>query len=205
MAHAAEHLEHAEHNAHIMGGFEMKVAVTMAIIAAILAALHSIETKFHGDSLTYAIQSGTKSTEASNKWSYFQAKNNRGHQDKVISKLLDTLPKSNEEAHKALKKELSEESSKYDDEKEEIKAEAEKLSKEAEELSHKSHHLHEVSNRVGYATLALELGLVISSLAVLTKKKFFWVLGAILGAIGTIFGLYLFLVESGLLKLGGIH
>lgn len=200
VGHAAEQLEHAEHTAHVHGKFEIKVAVTMAIIAAVLAALHSLEHHLHGDSLEYAIKAGTKSTEASNKWSHYQAKSNRGHQDEVMAKLLDVLPKGSEEKLTSLKKELMDETERYKTEKKEIQVEAEKLTREAGEFKEKSHHYHELSIKVGWATLALELGLVICSLAVLTKKKFFWVTGILLGVGGAIFGLYIFLTQSGLLK-----
>jgi hypothetical protein len=81
---------------------------------------------------------------------------------------------------------------KYDREADGIEAEARKLvarAKAREELAEhtleESHHVHHQANRLDFGHLGLELGLVLCSIAVLTKQKGFWLSGIVIAAVGT--------------------
>ena len=73
--HAHEEAEHAQHHAH--DPFDKRVAMTMVIVAAVLAAVKVLGHRTHNDTLSYQIAANVKHTQASDQWSYFQAKKNR--------------------------------------------------------------------------------------------------------------------------------
>ena len=70
------------------------------------------------------------------------------------------------------------------------KDEAEEREKKSEAFHQQSEEQHHLAKGAGRATLFLELGIVITSLAVLTRKRPFWLAGVILAAIGAIYGSY---------------
>ena len=106
-----EHAEHAEHNAH--DPFNQRVAVSMAIVAAILAAISMVGHRTHnkvlqlqGDSnrllgdvnrvLGEANRVGTEAAEAkveeSNLFAWYQSKRGRQEQLYFTVTLMETMP-----------------------------------------------------------------------------------------------------------------
>src|SRR5438105_8366505 len=74
------HLEHATHgHGHAAHGFEKKVAMTIAIIAAILAGTTSLSHRGHTEVLRLQTEANVKTTRESDAWAYYQAKNIRKH------------------------------------------------------------------------------------------------------------------------------
>src|SRR3954466_4913793 len=73
--HAHEEAEHASH--HSVDPFDKRVAMTMVIIAALLAGVKVLGHRTHNDTLGYQIKSGVANTEASSQWNFFQSKKMR--------------------------------------------------------------------------------------------------------------------------------
>jgi hypothetical protein len=84
MSETHEHLEHAEHAAHGADPFTMRVAMSMAIIAAVLAAISLVGHRKHnealqnqGDSNRLNTESAAFEVKSSNTFSFYQAKRAR--------------------------------------------------------------------------------------------------------------------------------
>jgi len=109
MTHGTEHhLQEAEHaHHHAQDPFDRRVAMTMAIMAAMLAGATMLSHRAHNETLrlqneALAFQSeankletqvDTLHTKASDKWGYFQAKKNRLYQYEALADLVGVLPK----------------------------------------------------------------------------------------------------------------
>src|SRR4051812_22444627 len=95
MGHGTEkHLEHAEHSQHAAHDpFDRRVAVTMSIIAAVLAGVTLVSHRGHTETLHLATQAATKVTEASDKWNEYQAQNIRAHEYRAYLSLEYLLSK----------------------------------------------------------------------------------------------------------------
>jgi hypothetical protein len=92
MGHSAEHLEHAEHAHHAaFNPLDRKVAMTMAIFAAILAAAAMISHRGHTETLRLSTESNIKHTKSSDQWAFFQAANIRSHEYKAFIPLLEVV------------------------------------------------------------------------------------------------------------------
>jgi hypothetical protein len=124
---AHEEAEHAEHHSH--DPFTKLVALSMVVIAAVLAGVKVLGHRAHNDTLDYRIQAGDKRTQAgdmrtqadtlhtksnvertmaasasvnaSNQWAYFQAKKLRQHYYEVSSELLKASAKDGAGTEKA--------------------------------------------------------------------------------------------------------
>lgn len=180
-----EEAEHAQHAAH--DDFNRNVAMTMAIIAAVLAAITMLSHRSHTETLRLQTLANIRHTQASDMWNYYQAKNIRNHEYSSFVELMAALAKdrAGDERRKTTEKRWSDQVEKYKKELPELEAQARKLEEEARQFQEQSVAVHHRADRFDLGELGVELGLVLASLAVLTRRKMFWVGGigfAVLGA-----------------------
>ena len=233
MANTHEHLEHAEHNAH--DPFNQRVAVSMAIVAAILAGIsmighrtHNMVLQLQGDSNRLRTEAATAEVEKSNLFAWYQAKKVRQSQYETIATTLERMPGIevlSKDADPEAKKKAAEradarakdaadmkqkaaeyyESNKDKDNLPDLMEQGKAAGKRAEEMKERariardeSDHAHHQAERLDIAHLSSELGLVLCSIALLTKKKGYWFAGlaAAVVAIGLTVSAYTIAPES---------
>jgi hypothetical protein len=185
MTNTAEHLEHADHARHAAHDpFDRQVAMTMAIVAACLAGLAMMSHRAHTDTLRLQ-------AEASDKWNEFQANNIRNHEYAALASLIDVTAAKPGKEDAAGKVQVS-----WNDKVDNYKTKLPKLKEEAENKEKESHLFHERSTRFDYGHLAIELALVLCSVAVLTKQRGFWYGGILAGIAGLVIGLTAFNIST---------
>jgi hypothetical protein len=197
MSDTHEHLEHAEHAQHATHDpFDKRVALTIAIIAAVLAAVTLLSHRAHNETLQLQIDAGILQTQASDKWSEFQANNIRRHEYEALGKILAVVTKEPGKAEQAAAT-LADWKAKVDSyqpkesaggEKkgklDALQEQARELEQRAQEKRHESHFAHDKGSRFDLGELAVELGLVLCSIAILTKRLQFWYAGIVAAAVG---------------------
>lgn len=166
--------EHAEH-AH--DDFSRKAGAGMAIIAALLAVV-----AVYGHLMT--TEELLAQQKASDQWAFFQAKSLRRYQSEVARDILKATPGERAEAQSA-KYEAN--LAKYEKEGEEIKEKAEELSKESDLSGRRALRLH-------IGEIFLEMAIVFSSLAILTRKHLFWYSGITSAGLGAVISATAFLI-----------
>jgi hypothetical protein len=193
----------AEEAEHRLDPFDRRVAMTMAIIAAVLGFVTMMSHRAHTESLSLQAeanrlntQANIHHTEASDQWGYYQAKNNRSSQIELSLELLSLLGKASgaDSTSVETSRTWRDEIRKYhDDELPALKLKAEALVKQAREFEFKSqgkmaesYQAHQRGDRLDLAELAVELALVLCSIAVLTKLASFWYLGIATGLLGAL-------------------
>jgi hypothetical protein len=191
--HHIEEAEHASHAAH--NPFDKRVTITIAVVAALLACVTLLSHRAHNETLQLELASNDALTEAANEWNYFQAKKNRQYLYESMVKLTGVLAKEANASEKA-----SEHIAGWTKEAERYKEEAEKIQHKAKELQDESKKhktdsilIHHRGNRYDLGELCVEIGLVLCSLAVLTKKPGFWISGMTAAGLGAIIALTGFL------------
>lgn len=152
-----------EHAEHAKEPFDKRVAATMAGIAAALA----IVAVFADLTTTEEIVNQQK---ASDQWSYYQAKSIRRYESEIARDLL-TVARSEKAA--AYEKNLA----KYKKDEEAIQEEARKLEEESHIAGRQALRLH-------FGEVFLEIGIVLASLAILTKREVMWVGAVMMGLLG---------------------
>jgi hypothetical protein len=193
--HHVEEAEHAQHAAR--DPFDRRVALSMAIVAAALASVTLLSHRSHNEVTVLK-------TEESDKWNYYQAKKNRGYMYAADAELLEALSKEATAGESAGKTEKL--IAKWRDTEKRYDGDAEKLQDEAKELQHEGHIAHSSSNFFDLGELGIELALVLCSVALLAKRKAFWLIGIAVGALGFIVAMGGFFVEQlqPLLKMIGL-
>lgn len=204
-----EQIEHAQHGA--QDRLNRNVAMTMAVVAALLACVTMLSHRSHNETLQLqnesnkaVIEANVNHTRATDQWGYFQAKNIRSHMYQVDLKLLSVLARQpdKESERASVEKEWKGKVDKYEDELKGLEAEARGLVKEAEkkeeEAKHKleeSHHSHQRGTRFDISELAVEISLVLCALAILSKQRVFWLAGIGCGVIGVVIALSAFMIH----------
>jgi hypothetical protein len=160
-----EHAEHGHHDRNMS-----PVSLTMAVLAVLVAVAALLGHRAHTEELVLQ----TKSTD---QWAYYQAKNIRRHNDEFFVDLTSVTPTTDATALAKLREKYSQEAERYKGEQKDIEAEARKLEQEVSTERNRA-------DRIDLAEVFLEVGLVITSITLLSGRRIFWHLGIVLGVVG---------------------
>jgi len=155
------------------GAMERFIGVTMAITAAFLAMVTLMGHRLH----TEEVVMQTKSVDG---WAFYQAKNNRYHMYANDAKLAELTGGATASQVVAERKKKSQEEREQADE---IRRDTEKLDVATEATARRA-TLFDISE------IGLEIGIVLSSISLLTKSALFWRLGFIPSGIGLAIAAY---------------
>ena len=160
-------LEHLHEKAHETAKHSREIWISwVALSTAILAVLAAIASLLSGE---HANEAMMNQIEAASQWSYYQAKSIKSAVVDVKMALAAT-PDEQDQSKRA----------RYEKEQEEIKSEA-----EHKEAAAKSHfHKHEVFAR---GVTMFQIAIAIAAISALTKKRSFWVVSLVFGAVGCVF------------------
>jgi len=163
----AEHEEVEEHVHHAKEPFDKLVAGTMAGVAALLAIVSVFGQHFNTEKLL-------RQQQSSDQWAFYQAKNIRQY----VAGATVTLMKHNKAEPEAFEKYVKD-GERYEKDMEGIKEKAESLEKQSESAGERAESFH-------FGEVFLEIGIVLSSLAILTKQKGFFYGGAAASVVGIV-------------------
>ena len=166
---------HGEHHHHHVEGdqFGAAISVAVAVVGILLAGVTIESHRAHTTAIVHK-------TEANDQWAYYQAKKIRGHVSEVAATLANALNGDATRSAAVIEK-LQNDVRHYADDSAELK-------KQAEEKDHESQQAEHQAVRFDLGEGFLELGLVLSSLYFLSRRKLFPVLGLTAAVIGTLIG-----------------
>ena len=145
----------------------------------------------HNETLSLQTQAGIQSTEAANRWAYYQSKNLFHFEAKVMLDQMKVF--ANKEGASAETAEVRDYYrkmvEKYDKRLPEMQEEAEAISKKAKGHYEESHAAHARADRFDFGELGLQLAVVLCSLAILTKGRAFWYVGVASAVLGILIAL----------------
>ena len=171
-----EHAEHAKENPALA-----PVSVTMAILAVLVAVVTLLGHRSHTEEVVLQ-------AKASDQWAYYQAKNIRRHEDEIVADVSSVQPTIDAAALGKLREKYSEKASRYKDEQKDIED-------KTREMKGKVATERNRADRYDLAEVFLEIGLVITSITLLSGRRFFWLLGIALGGIGIVLAVTGFFVH----------
>jgi hypothetical protein len=162
-----EHAEHAHQNPSLA-----PVSLTMAVLAVLVAVASLLGHRAHTEEVILQAKS-------SDQWAYYQAKNIREHEDELFTDLTAVIPGKDVESMAKVREKYGQEAERYKNDKEEIQAEARKLELEVGVERARA-------DRLDLAEVFLEIGLVITSITLLSGRRLFWYLGMVFGVVGIV-------------------
>jgi hypothetical protein len=219
MAEPHEHLEHAEHAEHAHSDpLNLRVALSMAIVAACLAGIgmlghrsHNLVLQLQGDSNRLRTEASTAEVQMSNLFAWYQAKKLRQAQYDISASLAELSTGGDPEKQKKLSKDWKDKARSYDqhnDKKDnlpdleeqgkEAGERAKRLNDKANEKRLEAEHVHHQADRLDIAHVLAEIALVLCSITLLTRKRAFWFIGltAAVVAIGLTISAYMIPPET---------
>ena len=171
-----EHAEHAKHDPTLA-----PISVTMAMLAVLVAVVTLLGHRAHTEEVVLQAKS-------SDQWAYYQAKNIRRHEDEIFVDLASVEPTTDAAASAKLHDKYASEAARYKDEQKEIEEKAREMEAEVDLVRKRA-------NRFDLAEVFLEVGLVITSITLLSGRRLFWYLGILLGVVGMVIAATGFLVH----------
>lgn len=155
--------------------YTQPVSLTMSILAVLVAGATLLSHRAHTEELLLQ-------TRATDQWAYYQAKNIRLHEVQGIADLLGALAPSERKETLAVRDKYLKEVERYQSDKEDISDTAKELEKERDVISRRA-------DRFDGGEALLEVGLVICSITLLTRRPPFWFGGMLVGAFGVVMAL----------------
>ena len=178
MSEGIELPEHEEHEKHPL---TIPVSVTMAILAVVGAIVTLLGHRAHTEELLLQ-------AKATDQWAYYQAKNIRLHEMQAVADMLGALAPQDKEKAAAVHEKYVKEVERYENDKDVISDKAKDLEAERDMVSRRA-------DRFDGGEVLIEVGLVICSITLLTKRRFFWFAGILFGVAGFVLGATGFLVH----------
>ncbi len=167
---AQELQEHAE-SAHEHPTMK-PVSMTMAILAVLVASVALLGHRTH-------IEQVMAQSRANDQWAYYQAKNIRRHNYELFLDLSSIAVTRDPAQTEKLREKYLQQLDRYRDEQKETEKEAHKLESEVVVAERKA-------NRFNLGEVLLEIGLVITSITLLSGNRAYWYFGLIAGALGVV-------------------
>jgi hypothetical protein len=171
-----EHAEHAKEDPTLV-----PVTVTMAVLAVVVAVVTLLGHRTHTEEVVLQAKS-------SDQWAYYQAKNIRRHQDEMYADLTSVSPTTDAAASAKLRDKYSQEAARYKDEQKEIEDKAHEM--EAEVATERNR-----ADRFDLAEVFLEVGLVITSITLLSGRKIYWGAGLVFAVVGIVLTATAFIIH----------
>ena len=154
---------------------------TIALTTAIFAALAAIASLKAGGSVNEALALKTEATrlqaEASDQWTYYQAKGLKATVTELAKNSWAALDKKPPE-------ELDNSQERYAEDQRKSKERAEELEKRRDEKGEEADHLMHQHHFFAQAVALLQVAIALGAVAALTRKRIVWVGSALLGLLG---------------------
>lgn len=162
-----EHAEHARHDPSVA-----PVTITMAVLAVLVATAALLGHRTHTEEIVLQ-------NKVTDQWAYYQAKNIRRHTDELFADLTKVITTKDEAGMAKLGAKYQAEADRYREEQKELDAKARELEKETD-------HARRKADRFDLGEVFLEIGLVITSITLLSGKRLYWYIGLLSGAAGVL-------------------
>jgi hypothetical protein len=175
---AHEHSEHAVHAAHAGDPFVSKVAITVAVLAVLAAAATSLETVEGGLAITASSEAVLAQERATDSWGEYQADSLKRHLYGLAAD--QGGPRAAE-----YRKTAAEQSAKQN----EIRVRARESEVERDRLAGESAGHERRHHWLAGAATLVEIGIALSTVAIITKRRPFWFGAVGLGSVGLVLGI----------------
>ncbi|HEX4177104.1 MAG TPA: DUF4337 family protein [Rhizomicrobium sp.] len=167
---AHEHAEDAEHAAHARDPYISRVSITVAVLAVLAAGAGSLETVENGRAITESSEAVLAQDKATDAWNEYQADSLKRHMYDIAAENGLTHFKKDSQGERTAQDKARGQAS---------DAEKERDTHITASAKHEERH-HWLT---GAATL-VEIGIALSTVAIITRRRTFWFTAIGLGVVG---------------------
>ena len=185
--------EHAEHGAH--ESMLRPVAFTMSLLAVLVAVTTVLGHRTHTEAIIAQTRAAVEQNRAADMWSFYQAKKIRSNDTELTGNLLKVLAIVDKPAAAKLEKSYADHQKKWDEDLKDEEKQAREKEDQVKDYEKEVGAAELRANRFDLAEALLEIGLVITSVTLLTHKRTYWFLGLAFSAGGIISALSVLLLK----------
>jgi len=149
------------------------VSLTMAFLAVLGAVVTLLGHRAHTEEVVLQAR-------ASDQWAYYQAKNIRENEDQLLADFSAAISNKDDKPMADFRQNAKQEAERHHREKGPIQDKARELDGEVAMERHRA-------DRYDIAEVFLEIGLVITSITLLSGRRIFWYLGIVFSVVGVVF------------------
>jgi len=182
--------EHAEHAAH--DRMMRPVALTMTILAVLVAVVTVLGHRTHTEAILNQTRAAVEQNRAADEWAFYQAHKIRANDTELISDLMDVVTIANKDEAKKKAKGYADHQKKWATDLKAGEEKARETEKKVSEFEEKVEAAEARANRFDLGEVLLEIGLVITSITLLTRKRIYWYMGmgcSVVGIVAAALGL----------------
>ena len=166
----------------------------LALTTVVLAVCATLSTFKGGNFSTLAVMS---QSQASDQWSYYQAKSIKGYMYEIQKEKLELeLKAMGQKTGKSITEDYEKKIDAYAKKIKKYEEEKAKIEKDARGLEKVRTDAQRHSKAFGMAVIFLQIAILLSSISALMKKKILWLCGGIVGIFGIAYfvnGFFLFI------------
>ena len=184
-----EHAEHARHEASML-----PVALTMTILAVLVAVVTVLGHRTHTEAILNQTRAAMEQNLVADDWAFYQAKKIRSNDTELTADLMSVLAIANKDEAKKKAKDFADHQQKWAADLKEGEEKARDDEKRVREFEQKVEEDERRADHFDLGEALLEIGLVITSITLLTKNRAYWYAGmafSVIGIVAATFGLLL--------------
>jgi hypothetical protein len=160
-------------------------AVSLVFIAVLAAVATQWSGKYSGKVLVELNNSTYKQAQASDQWSYYQAKSIKQNLYEAVSEVAGKSAATNGEHEAQALAAFNAKVAKYEAEKKEIKQNAEQLEKQRDDSRAVATSASQKGGGMGLAIAIFQISIALASICMVTKKPPLWYVSLALAALAT--------------------
>ena len=172
---AQELQEHAEHGAH--EATLRPVAFTMSLLAVLVAVTTVLGHRTHTEAIIAQTRAAVEQNRASDMWSFYQAKKIRTNDTELAANLMQVLSIADKPTAAKIEKGYADHQKKWEEDLKEGEKQAREKEEKVKDFEKEVTAAEVRANRFDLSEALLEIGLVITSITLLTHKRIYWYLG----------------------------
>jgi hypothetical protein len=159
----------------------LPVTFTMCVLAVLVAVITVLGHRMQTEAVLFQNQ-------ATDQWNYYQAHKIRANDTELAADLLGVMSVADKDAAGKLAKSYADHEKKWADDLKEEQEQAEATAKKVEQAEAQA-------DRFDLGEALLEIGLVITSVTLLTHSRIYWYLGLVFSALGVVSAASAFLLK----------
>ncbi|HUB51486.1 MAG TPA: DUF4337 domain-containing protein, partial [Terracidiphilus sp.] len=162
------------------------VAFTMSVLAVLVAVTTVLGHRTHTEAILFQTRAAVEQNRTSDDWALYQAKKIRSSDTDLAARLLHDLAVADKQSAKKDAQDWADHQSKWADDLKQGEEQAHEQESKVREFEKKVDEAEARANRFDLAEALLEIGLVITSVTLLTRSRVYWYFGFAFAAAGIV-------------------
>jgi len=184
-----DHAEHGEHDRMLR-----PAALTMTILAVLVAVVTVLGHRTHTEAILNQTRAAVEQNLVSDEWAFYQAHKIRSNDTDLTTDLMGVVTIANKDDAKKKTKGYADHQQHWTTEIKESEDRAHEKEKKVNEYEEKVEAAEARADRFDLGEVLLEIGLVITSITLLTHKRMYWFVGmgfSVVGIVAAVMGVLL--------------